>query len=324
VGLILTAGFGLQLAGCGGGSPSTLDSQGPGASRVESLWWLMFWISVAVFVVVTALLLWAVARRRQADTRVLEGGDRLVVIGGVIVPTLVLTGVYLVGLRDLAALSAPPSEADVTVEVVGHDWWWEVRYPEYGFTTANEIHVPAGRPVRLRLSSADVVHSFWVPQLMPKTDLIPGQTNETWLVADRPGTYRGQCAEYCGLQHALMAILVVAEEPGAFDGWVALQRQPAAEPVGTMATRGRQVLESTSCAACHTVRGTSASGTAGPDLTHFASRRQLGAGAAPNTPGHLGGWIANSQTIKPGNLMPPQPLTPDQLQALIAYLDTLE
>jgi cytochrome c oxidase subunit 2 len=190
--------------------------------------------------------------------------------------------------------------------------------------TANEIHVPAGRPVRLRLSSADVIHSFWVPQLMPKTDLIPGQVNETWLTANRPGIYRGQCAEYCGLQHALMAFLVVADGPAAFDRWVALQRAPAAEPAGTLATRGRQVLERTSCATCHTVRGTSARGTAGPDLTHLASRQQLGAGAVPNTPGHLGGWIANSQTIKPGNLMPPQPLTSEELQALIAYLETLE
>jgi cytochrome c oxidase subunit 2 len=178
--------------------------------------------------------------------------------------------------------------------------------------------------VRLRLSSVDVVHSFWVPQLAPKTDLIPGQVNETWLTANRPGTYRGQCAEYCGLQHAQMAILVVAEPPDAFDRWVALQRGPAAVPAGTLATRGRQVLERTSCAACHTVRGTSARGTVGPDLTHVASRQQLGAGAAPNTPGHLGGWIANSQTVKPGNLMPPQPLTPEQLQALIAYLESLE
>jgi cytochrome c oxidase subunit 2 len=323
VGLILTAGFGLQLAGCGGGSPSTLDSEGPSADRVEGLWWLMFWISVAVFVVVTALLLWALARRR-AGARVLEGGDGLVMIGGVIMPALVLTAVYLVGLRDLSALSAPPSATAVTIDVVGHDWWWEVRYPEHGFVTANEIHVPAGRPVRLRLSSADVIHSFWVPQLMPKTDLIPGQVNETWLTANRPGTYRGQCAEYCGLQHALMAFLVVADEPAAFDGWVARQRAPAAEPAGTLATRGRQVLARTSCATCHTVRGTSARGTAGPDLTHLASRQQLGAGAAPNTPGHLGGWIANSQTIKPGNLMPPQPLTSEELQALIAYLDTLE
>ena len=208
--------------------------------------------------------------------------------------------------------------------MTGHDWWWEVRYPDQGIVSANEIHVPVGRPVRLRLTSADVIHSFWVPQLTVKTDLIPGQTNTTWIQASNPGTYRGQCAEYCGLQHAKMAILVIADPPDAFARWLANERQPATAAADPLAARGRLALERNSCAACHTVRGTTASGTLGPDLTHFGGRRTIGADTLPNTPGNLGGWIVNSQTVKPGNKMPPQPLTPQELQALLAYLESLK
>jgi cytochrome c oxidase subunit 2 len=198
-----------------------------------------------------------------------------------------------------------------------------VRYPEGGIVSANEIHVPVGRPVRLNLTSRDVIHSFWVPQLTVKTDLIPGHTNTTWIQATRPGTYRGQCAEYCGLQHAKMAILVVADPPGTFARWLATEQQPAAAAADPLAARGRLALERNSCAACHTVRGTAATGTVGPDLTHFGGRRTIGAGALANTRGNLGGWIVNSQTVKPGNKMPPQPLTSEELQDLLAYLESL-
>jgi cytochrome c oxidase subunit 2 len=215
------------------------------------------------------------------------------------------------------------TKADLSIEVVGHDWWWEVRYPG-GAVTANEIHIPAGRPVHVDLRTADVIHSFWVPSLMPKTDLIPGKANSTWLLADRPGTYRGQCAEYCGLQHAGMSFLVVADPPQAFSTWLALLQGPAAEPTSPAGRRGAQVFAAQSCASCHTIRGTSANGSIGPDLTNFGSRRYLGAGVAPNDPGWLGGWISNSQTIKPGNLMPPQPLAPEDLRALITYLQGLK
>lgn len=316
----------LQLGGCGGGdSPSIIEPAGPGADRVARLWWLLFWVSLAVFLLVTGLVVWAWWRRSHDRVRVhVRGGEKLVVAGGIVLPAVVLSGVYLVALRDQAFLAEPPDRTGLTVEVTGHDWWWEVRYPEYGFTTANELHIPAGEPVRLVLRSADVVHSFWVPQLMPKTDMVPGQANDTWLVAERPGTYRGQCAEYCGLQHARMAFLVIADERAEFGRWVANQRQPARQPATSLQARGRQVLEQTSCAACHTVRGTSAGGTAGPDLTHFGSRRTIGAATVPNDRGHLGGWIVDSRSIKPGNLMPPQPLEPEDLRALIAYLESLE
>ena len=323
--LLICTGVGLLLAACSGPSPSTLDPHGPGANRVAGLWWLLFWISAVVFAVVCLLVVAALARRRgDRETLVRRGGgELLIVVGGVVLPAIVLTAVYVVGLRDLRALTVPKG-TDLTVEVTGHDWWWEVRYPEDGIVSANEIHVPVGRPVRLNLTSRDVIHSFWVPQLTVKTDLIPGHTNTTWIQATRPGTYRGQCAEYCGLQHAKMAILVVADPPGTFARWLATEQQPAAAAADPLAARGRLALERNSCAACHTVRGTAASGTVGPDLTHFGGRRTIGAGALANTRGNLGGWIVNSQTVKPGNKMPPQPLTPEELQALLAYLESLK
>jgi cytochrome c oxidase subunit II len=326
--VVLTVGVGLaaQLAGCGRTSPSVLDPHGAGADRVAGLWWLLFWISAVVFAVVAALVLVALVRRRGDRHTLVRGGggEALIVLGGVVVPALVLTAVYVVGLRDLRALTVPAA-TDLTVEVTGHDWWWEVRYPGQGIVSANELHVPVGRPVRLVLTSRDVIHSFWVPQLTVKTDLIPGHTNTTWVQATRPGTYRGQCAEYCGLQHANMAILVVADPPDVFDRWLASERQPAAAVAGDpLAARGRLALEQNSCAACHTVRGTTAAGTVGPDLTHFGSRRTIGAGALPNTPGDLSGWIVDAQAAKPGNRMPPQPLTTDELQALLAYLERLK
>jgi cytochrome c oxidase subunit 2 len=323
--LLLCTFAGVLLAACGGPSPSALDPEGPGAARVARLWWLLFWISAVVFTVVLLLVVAALARRRGTREELVRrgGGELLIVVGGVIVPAIVLTAVYVVGLRDLRALTVPQG-TDLTVEVTGHDWWWEVRYPDQGIISANEIHVPVGRPVKLILTSQDVIHSFWVPQLTVKTDLIPGHTNTTWIQASSPGTYRGQCAEYCGLQHAKMAILVVAEPADAYASWLAAERRPAVVATDPTAVRGRLALERNSCAACHTVRGTAATGTVGPDLTHFGGRRTIGAGALANTRGNLGGWIVNSQTVKPGNKMPPQPLSPEELQDLLAYLESLK
>jgi cytochrome c oxidase subunit 2 len=323
--LLACAAVGLALAACSGSSPSALDPKGPGAARVAGLWWLLFWISAGVFTLVTLLVGVALSRRRGDRGTLVRrgGGERLIVLGGVVLPLVVLSFVYVVGLRDLRALGTP-AHTDLTVEVVGHDWWWEVRYPREGIVTANEIHVPAGRPVRVVLTSRDVIHSFWVPQLTVKTDLIPGHTNTTWIQASKPGTYRGQCAEYCGLQHAKMAVLVVADPPEAFDRWVANERRPAVAPSGPLAAEGRHTFERSSCAACHAIRGTAAGGTLGPDLTHLGSRRTIGAGALPNTEGDLGDWITDSQRSKPGNRMPAQPLTAEELRALLAYLESLE
>jgi cytochrome c oxidase subunit 2 len=320
--VLLAVALAAQLTGCGGRSPSTLDPHGPSSSRVAGLWWLLFWIALAVFVLVSLLIVVALVRRRGSDVVPRRrGGEWMVVAGGVVLPALVLSAVWGVGLRDMSLLGNDRGD-DLTVQVIGHEWWWEVRYPAEGVVTANEIHVPAGQRVRFELSTADVIHSFWVPQLGPKTDLIAGQVNVSSLEARQPGIYRGQCAEYCGLQHANMAVLVVAEPRPAFDRWLDGQRQAVARPSDPVAARGLDTLVRSSCAGCHTLKGTTANGKVGPDLTHFGSRRTLGAGVLPNTRGNQGGWTINSQAIKPGNHMPPQQLTAEQLQAVLRYFET--
>jgi cytochrome c oxidase subunit 2 len=236
---------------------------------------------------------------------------------------VVLSGVLALTVNTLLALSAPAEADDTVVEVIGHQFWWEVRYPQHNVLTANEIHIPAGVPVRVHLGSQDVIHSFWVPELHGKLDMIPGQTNSFWLQADNPGEYKGICAEFCGTQHAKMLFLVVAQPPDEFAAWLEQQQQPAAVPAEPLAQQGLQVFLAAGCVECHAVRGTDATGNLGPDLTHIASRRTLGAGILPNNPGNLGGWIADPQHIKPGNLMPDSPLTGEELQALLAYMATL-
>ncbi|SCL32866.1 cytochrome c oxidase subunit 2 [Micromonospora rhizosphaerae] len=324
---VVAAGLGALsvLAGCPADAPSALDPAGAGAHRIEGLWWLLFWVSVVVFLEVAALLAWALVFRRGERTRIRHGQPlRFVTIAGAGLPFVILVAVYGVGLRDLAALSADPGPDGPTVEVTGHKWWWEVRYEGVSGATANEIHIPVGERVRVRLRAADVLHSFWVPQLMPKTDLIAGEMRETWLLANRAGSYRGQCAEYCGLQHAHMALMVIAEPRRDFDAWVARLGAPARAPQSEAERRGQQAFLQGTCAACHAVRGTSAQGRVGPDLSDMGARWSIGAGAVPNDAGHLGGWIANPQTVKPGNAMPPQPVDAAQLPDLIAYLRSLK
>ena len=311
-------------AACGN-APSTLEPRGPGAQRIASLWWFMFTVSTVVVLVVGALLLYAVIRRRR------RGGPSeepswaygMMFGGGVAFPIVILTVLWVWTLRDMAALSQPAGPAAVTIDVIGHQWWWEVRYQQERIITANDIHIPVGRRVEIRLTTKDVLHSFWVPQLTAKTDMIAGRTNTMTVQADQPGVYRGQCAEFCGLQHAQMIFYVVAQTPADYQSWVARETEPPAGSTDQTAVQGRQVFEASPCAACHTVRGTSAKGTLGPDLSDFGARLSIGAGAVPNTRGSLGGWIVDSQSIKPGNLMPPIQLDPDQLQALIAYLESL-
>ncbi|HYU57871.1 MAG TPA: cytochrome c oxidase subunit II [Actinomycetota bacterium] len=308
------------------GSPSTLDAQGPGAARIANLWWVMFGISVVVIAVVSGLLAAAILRRRRrqldpdAEPR---WGLRLILWGGAILPVVVLTAMWVLTLRDLRAISEPISRGEVTIEVIGHRWWWEVRYPSLGIVTANDVHIPVGRPVTVRLQTIDVIHSFWVPQLTGKTDMIPGRTNSMSIQADRSGVYRGQCAEFCGLQHANMAFFVVADEPAAFQAWATREAGPAPAPTDPRARLGLQVFLQQPCVACHAIRGTDATGAIGPDLTHFGSRLSIGAGTVPNERGFLGGWIENSQALKPGNLMPPMRLDAEDLDGLLAYLESL-
>jgi cytochrome c oxidase subunit 2 len=323
-------------AGCGD-NQSALDPAGPGAARIGDLWWLMLVVSAAVFALVMLTLLWAIGRRRRLTTDPTFGTverdflrERRMgqVVGGAVAVTVVLVSLFVIASfwigRDLVARSSEPA---VRIDVTAQRWWWDVRYadpvPSRGFSTANEIHIPIGQPVELTLRSVDVIHSFWVPNLQGKKDLIPGQVNTLYLQSDRPGVFRGQCAEFCGLQHAHMALYVVAEPPDAFAQWQAQQRRPGAEPATDEQRRGRDVFMASSCVLCHTINGTSAGGVTGPNLTHIASRLSLAAGTLPNTRGHLAGWIIDPQLRKPGNNMPPNLLRGDELQALLSYLETL-
>jgi cytochrome c oxidase subunit 2 len=327
---------------CGGYGPhSALDSAGPQAARIESLWWLFFWVSVVVWVLVMVFLLVPVLRRRRnaapaEDAPVTQPDPaperrRQVVVAGAVGVTIVVLFVLLIGDfatgRAIHSLHAPDAEA-LTIRITGRQWWWEVQYqdavPANIVITANEVHIPVGRPVKFELQSNDVIHSFWVPNLHGKKDLVPGHSLATWIQADRPGTFYGQCAEFCGHQHANMRLAVVAEPEEQFQAWLAAARLPAPEPLDAQQARGRQVFMSSSCVMCHTIGGTTAMGRVGPNLTHVASRPFLAAGAVPNTKGHMGGWIIDPQKLKPGTRMPQNVLTPEELRALLDYMETLK
>lgn len=316
----------LLLAGCAN-APSTLAPRGPAAAEIATLSWVMFGLAAVVFAVVMGLLLYALFRSRRearATYPSTPGLDRTFIIwGGIVVPLIILIVLFIFTIRTMAALAAPERANEVVVEVVGHQFWWEIHYPNQGFTTANEIHLPVGQPIELRLTSADVIHSFWVPELHGKRDLLPHRVNSFWLQADEAGVFYGACAEFCGIQHAKMALVVVEPEE-QFAAWLEQQAQPAAAPTETLAQQGQQVFLSSSCIQCHTIRGTNATGTLGPDLTHLASRLTLAAGIVENNSGNLGGWIIDPHSIKPGNLMPPTNLSGPELQALLAYLQSLE
>jgi cytochrome c oxidase subunit 2 len=304
-----------------------LDPQGPGAERIARLWWLMLAISAVVFAVVVGFLVVALARRRGDPDRSAEQprwGDRLVILGGVVIPSVILISVFAVSLRDLGALAGARDPEALRVEVEGNLWWWEVRYPDTGAITANEIHIPSGEPVILELTTRDVIHSVWAPELQAKLDMIPGRTNTLTIEADEPGVYRGQCAEYCGLQHARMAFYVVAHESTEFDAWLRSETDDRAEPATAAAREGERIFLTSSCAGCHAVRGTAADGDLGPDLTHVAARDRLAAGTIPNDRPSLERWISDPQSVKPGAEMPESELTPSELEAVLAYLEGLE
>jgi cytochrome c oxidase subunit II len=319
------------LAGCNGSRPqSVLAPEGPGAAGIERLWWILLTVTGVATAITFVLIAWALLRRSRPA--VLEPASLkrelwVIVVAGAAIPSVLLLVLLVFTFRIGGQVAEPPGPAAVTVEVIGHQFWWEVRYPDHEVMTANEIHIPVGQPVRLRLRSADVIHSFWVPKLHGKMDMTPGHVSSFWLQADRPGVYRGQCAEFCGIQHALMAFLVVAEPPEAFAAWLDRHRRPAAEPEDPLRRRGLEVYFAAGCAACHSVRGTTPpvhTGTVGPDLTHLASRRTLAAAIIANNRGNLAGWILDPQAIKPGNRMPRSTLSPEDLHALVAYLEGLE
>jgi cytochrome c oxidase subunit 2 len=285
----------------------------------------MLWTCTAVFVLVLAAVVYAMLRPRTPEPPPRRAAE---IVTGAAAISVVILFAFLVATVVVARRNPnTPQPTDRIVHIVGHQWWWEVHYPgaqpDEEVVSANEIHLPAGRDVVLDLTSGDVIHSFWAPNLHGKRDLIPGRHNFLRLRPEKVGVYRGQCAEFCGYQHAHMGFIVYVESPDTFEEYLASQRKPAADPVTADASRGRQVFLTNPCVTCHTIRGTGAGGTNAPDLTHLASRRTIAAATVDNTPGHLGGWIADSQGIKPGNHMPPHLVSSEDLLALVAYLRSL-
>jgi cytochrome c oxidase subunit 2 len=317
------------VGGCGGGDQSTLAPHSKAARDISTLWWWMLGVAGVVFLGAIAMLLIGWLRRSRPGLPLV--GEResantgLVVTFGMVVPAAVLVALFAVSdLYVIHDTEAPKvSSTQMTIKVIGHQWWWEVRYPGGGAVTANEIHIPVRTRVNVVGTTADVIHSFWVPELNRKIDLLPGRTNRALLYADKPGSYRGQCAEFCGDQHAHMALEVYAQPPAAFRAWLANMRAPRRAPATPSQRRGEQVFLTQACSACHTIRGTSARGTIGPDLTHLASRATLAAATIPNRRDELGEWIADPQHVKPGNRMPGLHLSGPDFQSVLDYLQSL-
>ena len=319
-GRLLLAVVPLVVAGCGG-NQNVLHGESHQERSIDTLWWVMFGIGCAGFTLVTFLLLLGWWRRNRRELP--GGGDERVatwlVVGlGIVTPMVLLSALFVWSdIFVMRSVAAPrPGSTAITIDVVGHDWWWEARYAGTPVVTANEIHIPTRTRVEVVGTTTDVIHSFWVPELAKKIDLIPGRQNRLLLEADEPGRYRGQCSEFCGLQHAHMAVAVVAERPAAFRRWLANQKQPAIEPSATFISE--------SCGSCHTIRGTPARGDVGPDLTHFASRQTVAALTLPNTPAYVRAWIRDPQRFKPGARMPKLPLSARQVDELATYLERLK
>ena len=308
---------------------SVIDPRGPGAAAILHLSWPIFGMCILVYVAVIAVLFWSVLRRRRDTDDSADTSRRItrVVTAATAFTVLTIAGFTVGSVAAGHGLSSPSGAGAITVDVIGHQWWWEFQYrdvtPSDGVTSPNELHIPVGVRVVLNVSSRDVIHSFWVPNLHGKRDLIPGMTTTTWIQADTPGTYRGQCAEFCGYQHAHMSLVVVAEPMSDFLAWIANQRQPAADPSTEDARRGRDLFVQSSCVLCHTIRGTHAGSRLGPELTHVASRMSIAAGTLPNTADAVTKWIADPQVYKPGVRMPASTLRDGDLRAVASYVRSL-
>jgi cytochrome c oxidase subunit 2 len=317
----------LCATGCGGNGQSTLRPASRAAHTISWLWWAMLVGSAVVLGVVLVLLLTAVLRRRGDVPGRSRLGTPFVLVSGLVVPAIALAALFAATLVVLPKTSPAAATArggeGLRVAVTGRQWFWDVDYPERGVHTANEIHLPVGETATIAVRTADVIHSLWIPELNRKIDMIPGQTNSIRVRPLRVGTFRGQCAEFCGLQHANMALYVVVEPPADFARWLAAQARPAAQPATERLQEGQQLLLGSSCVYCHRIAGTNATGRVGPDLTHVASRLSLAAGTIPNGKGYLAGWILDPQHVKPGNKMPGTDFTGAELQVLLDYLESL-
>lgn len=300
------------------------DPASPLSVPINDLFLIVLILGGVVLLGVTAALVIFARRYRAAPDApdpAPSFGNRRLEIAWVSIPLLLV--LVLFGLSLRVAFAVEPSTAGRTPDIIvrGHQWWWEVIYPDAGVVTANEIHIPAGKQLLVRLESADVIHSFWVPELGRKKDMIPGQPNTLWLEAAHPGVYTGACSEFCGAEHAWMRLRVVADSPADFAAWERRMAAPAAAPTSDLARQGQQIFASHSCASCHAVEAGAQSPNVGPSLAHLSERATLAAGAGENTPAGLAAWLKNPEQIKPQSLMPNLNLTPDEVKALVAYLE---
>ncbi len=339
IGVLLALISTSALAGCAG-SPSLFLPASPNATTIYNLTVIVFLIAAGVFIIVEALLFWSVIRfsrnKTPGEPKQIEGNTTFEILWTA-APAIVLLIVFVVSLQALFPLSGQPSTrtasnsttlnvaaADtVHVRVIGHQWWWEFQYPDFNIVTANELHLPVNSTVSVDVESVDVIHSFWVPQLGGKIDVIPGHVNHTWFQPNQLGTFHGQCAEFCGTEHADMRFNVVVEAKDQFQVWVQNQQAPVATMSG-LAAQGEQIFMNGVCVGCHTVNGTKAQGKVGPNLTHLATRSVFAGAIMDMTPDNLTRWLTDPQKVKPGTLMKIPPLTPDQISALVAYLTSLK
>ena len=329
----------LEFTACAGHQQSSVDPAGPQAGKIATLWWFFFIVLALIFLIVMAMTAATLLRNYRGtqdplETTHLGSGQTETkltrIVSGATIATVIILFILLVFSvgTGKAIAELGDKKNGMVIEVQGNQWWWYVRYqnddPRQVLVTANEIHIPTGRPVMIRGSSADVIHSFWVPNLHGKRDLIPSRTTTEWIQANQPGVYRGQCAEFCGLQHAHMSLWVIAEPEDKFKTWFQRQLQPVTPPTDSVKLRGQQVFLDHACIFCHSIQGTPAAGQMAPDLTHFGSRRSIAAGTLPNTKGNLAGWITDPQSIKPGNHMATIALSSEDLQPLLEYLESLK
>jgi cytochrome c oxidase subunit 2 len=309
---------------------------GPAAERLAALGWFVLITFIVAISATLVILVWALARRRgsladhaPAD---IAGGQRWILVGGALIPAIVLGTLFVVTLRTMSAFPLHETEGPghpIDMRIVGRQWWWQATYegglPSDQFIVPTEFHIPVGRPVSIALETRDVIHSFWVPKLHGKVDLLPGRVNYIQIQADEPGVYRGECAEYCGMQHAHMILLIVAEPEEDYRRWVAHQRRAASVPASDEAREGQQLFLRNACVLCHRIAGTPALGTVGPDLTHVATRRLIAGGMLNNDTANLTAWVTHAQALKPGSEMPNiTAFTGEELNALVAYLKSLE
>lgn len=325
----------ILASGCVG-APAMLRPASDNATQISDLTISILIIAAVVFIIVEGLLIYTAIRYRNRPGSPLPrqvSGNTALEIGWTAFPAIVLAIVFALTLGTLITIDTPPAQAGapasgpgstVNVDIIGHQWWWEFKYPDLGITTANEMHVPADANVIMKLQSNDVIHSFWVPQLGRKLDAIPGRINTNWFRSGNPGRYDGQCAEFCGAEHALMHIQIVVDAPEQFQEWVNNQKAPIAANLTGQAAIGEQMFLTASCTACHTIRGTKAQGQVGPDLTHFASRAKFAGGTFDNTPENVSQWIQHPRELKPGTVMPDLGIMPNMGDTIAAFLETLK